>query len=135
MKRRDITLGEMQDECKKRDGLCCRMDSWESCKFFKVCPFQMQSRKALGWDLSDLPRFTEAQMALLRWWYERGAVKAGLSWDNQHGDVIVFLDIKGSQTGNMQESSMTITFKTESYFIATSPLDLAELLGKDGAET
>ena len=72
--RRDITLGEMQDECKKRDGACCGMDSWESCKFFKVCPFQMQSRKALGWDLSNPPRFNEAQMALLKGFMAIGAV-------------------------------------------------------------
>ena len=135
--RRDITLGEMQDECSFR-GDNCETIGGDKCKFFELCATMQTIDKGcltpIMWNLTDPPRFNEAQMELLRWWFERGAVKAGLSWDNQHGDVIVFLDIKGSQTGNMQESSMTITFKTESYFIATSPLDLAELLGKDGAE-
>ena len=138
-KRRDITLGEMQDECSGRLEICAPdVQGNGECKYFNVCK-QMRHgvnlrKSPQEWDLSDPPRFNEAQMALLRWWYERGAIKAGLSWDNQHGDVIVFLDIKGSQVGNMQESSMAITFKTESYFIASSPLDLTELLGKDGAE-
>ena len=73
MKRRDITLGEMQDECKKREGMCCGVESWDACAFYNVCPFQMQSRKTLGWDLSDPPRFNEAQMAFWRGWYAIGA--------------------------------------------------------------
>ena len=117
-KRRDITLGEMQDECKKRDGLCCGMDSWESCKFFKVCPFQMQSRKALGWDLSDPPRFNEAQMALLKALQGVGARYVG----RRNGELSAF-----------DERSVHIPI-TKLLGIDDEDYVIAELLGKDGAD-
>ena len=118
--RRDITLGEMQDECKKRDGVCCGMDSWESCEFFKVCPFRMQSRKALGWDLSDPPRFNEAQMALLVTMKNIGARHA-----TQRSDAIRFYNIAPLEC---------IAVISKQILNVGETLDLAELFGKDGKE-
>ena len=118
--RRDITLGEMQDECKKRDGVCCGMDSWESCKFFKVCPFQMQSRKALGWDLTDPPRFNEAQMAFWRGCYGIGIVAVMRSGDGAK----MHLFTKFETIGVIKNAEIPLEIG--------ETLDLAELLGKDG---
>ena len=122
MKRRDITLGEMQDECKKRDGMCCGVESWDACAFYKVCPFQMQSRKALGWDLSDPPRFTEAQMAFWRGWHAMGAtfvrrLKDGNIW---------LVNERGDDVGTIKSS-----FDLADILEIGETLDLAELLGKD----
>ena len=65
----DIPGGEMQDECKRELGedfsVC------EECKFKTVCN-QMEKAPAF-WDLSDPPRFNEAQMALLRMMMDMGA--------------------------------------------------------------
>ena len=119
-KRRDITLGEMQDECKKRDGMCCGIESWDVCAFYNVCPFQMQSSKALAWDLSDPPRFNEAQMALLKALRGLGFVSienigsGGFKTTSEDGKTGLFMALLGINYGET--------------------LDLAELLGKDGAE-
>lgn len=128
--KREITLGEMQDECKRINGTCVGLAFvTEDCKYKGVCPFQMQSRKALAWDLTDPPRFTEAQMALFRWWYECGATWAGLDWDAHVGDIVVFRNDKEQQVGNMQNTTITGWFKDNETF-----LDLAELFGKEARD-
>lgn len=48
-KRRDITLGEMQDECKKRE-LCTAPDI---CKYFDVCGYQL-GLSPMSLDLAEL---------------------------------------------------------------------------------
>ena len=108
--RRDITLGEMQDECLKHQGgigitseVCygCPHESW--------CGASSPD----GWDLSDPPRFNEAQMALLKVFYKRGFRKVitGSTRDALVDCIREFLGIGEGVT-----------------------LNLAELLGKDGAE-
>ena len=74
--RRDITLGEMQDECRKRNAFCGDMG---------ICPYRDFCHETVGdkcgwgdkgpreWKLSDPPRFNEAQMAFWRGWYAMGA--------------------------------------------------------------
>ena len=105
MKRRDITLGEMQDECLKHK-MC------EGCPHAEWCG----ANSADGWDLTDPPRFTEAQMALLKGLYACGCVvlnqeDGATSAQDKHGEAMWF--------GKMLELKSTET------------LDLAELLGKD----
>ena len=64
MKRRDITLGEMQDECKTRVKCCT------GCPYKEVCG---EIPKLL--DLTDPPRFTDEQMALLKALWDLGVHK------------------------------------------------------------
>ena len=78
MKRRDITLGEMQDECAARLEICAPdVQGNGECKYFNVCK-QMRHgvnlcKSPQEWDLTDPPRFTEAQMAFWSGWYAIGA--------------------------------------------------------------
>jgi hypothetical protein len=117
-KRRDITLGEMQDECNKREGICCRIESWDACEFYKVCPFQMQSRKAIGWDLSDHPRFNDAQMALLKGFKGVGAERVRVT---VYGDSIRTFDLIDRFGNGMSFNAILGIVRDET-------LDLAELL-------
>lgn len=108
MKRRDITLGEMQDECKKywnngNFGYCGKCQYMSvCCHYERYCPAQL--------NLTDPPRFTEAQMALLKVFYDRGfrKVMTGSTTDALADCVRMFLGVGENET-----------------------LDLAELLGKD----
>ena len=121
MKRRDITLGEMQDECKFR-GDNCETVGGDRCKFFEVCATMQTIEKGcltpIMWNLTDPPRFTEAQMALLKGLYACGCVtliqdEGITAAQSKDGDAMWFgkmLNLKSTET-----------------------LDLAELLGKDGA--
>ena len=119
--RRDITLGEMQDECKRR-GARCIVDG--ECKFHSICKSMNINgylRNIQDWDLTDPPRFNEAQMALLRALY-------GLD----------FVSIKNLGSGAFKTTSKdgkTGMFMEQLGIGENETLDLAELLGKDGAET
>ena len=105
-KRRDITLGEMQDECKRVFGGCLL------CRVRNECVFNI-TQQPRDLDLSDPPRFNEAQMALLKVFYDRGyrKVMTGSTTDALADCIMLFLGVGENET-----------------------LDLAELLGKDGAE-
>ena len=114
-KRRDITLGEMQDECLKycnggNLGYCGK------CKFMEVC-CHYEAYTPAQLDLSDLPRFNEAQMALLKALLGVGCNKIVKCYggeykcSNDAREVFNPLDRL-----LMQEADL---------------LDLAELLGKD----
>jgi len=130
--RRDITLGEMQDECKKywNKG---NLGSCGKCEYMSVCcHYEYYTPAQLN--LTDPPRFTEAQMALLKGWYINKAVNAGLVFSNLFGDVIVFRDASDHQIGNMQEPTLASAFKVHGYYIDAKLLDLAELLGKETNE-
>lgn len=114
MKRRDITLGEMQDECKRIKGLCV-----DGCKFIEVCPNRCDvETRPSKWDLSDPPRFNEAQMALLRVLRKNGvqsvwnSEKYGTQFYGDHGQSINISAALGLDTNKRIEN-------------------LAELLGKD----
>lgn len=119
--RRDITLGEMQDECRRINGVCVGLAFvTEDCKYKSVCPFQMQSRKALAWNLTDPPRFNEDQMALLKALYNNGGTRIvhtgngcfNLERNEESDDAFLgVIKLKDGET-----------------------LDLAKLLGKDGAD-
>ena len=77
------------------------------------------------WNLTDPPRFTEAQMAFWRGWYAMGA-KFGRRWKVGH---ITFLNEYGDTIGTI-ERHLDLADVLE----VGETLDLAELLGKDGAE-
>ena len=116
MKRRDITLGELQDECNRAKGLCIG-----GCKFIDVCPNRCDvETRPSKWDLSDPPRFNEAQMALLK-------ALRGLD----------FVSIENLGSGAFQTKSKdgkTGLFMKLLGIEDGETIDLAELLGKDGAE-
>lgn len=88
--KRDITLGEMQDECKGH--IFC-----SECKYVKVCTYDRQvSMNEI--DLTDPPRFNEAQKAFLRGWLALGAVEAHkctIEGEGDPFDVIDFYDSDG----------------------------------------
>ena len=71
-KRRDITLGEMQDECKKywNNG---NLGSCGKCQYMSIC-CHYEDYAPAKLNLTDPPRFTEAQMALLKGFMAIGAV-------------------------------------------------------------
>ena len=124
-KRRDITLGEMQDECKRIKGNCVGLAFvTEDCKYRSVCPFQMQSRKALGWDLTDPPRFNEAQMA-----FWRGLHAIGINFVMLADDGLLLRMAESRQADNCTMIAVLIEIKLG--LSKGEELDLAELLGKD----
>lgn len=120
-KRRDITLGEMQDECKKHDGKRCIANGScaviecamkENCVYYNEDSFSFL-------DLTDPPRFNEQQMAFFRGLRGLGVVK--LDTCVRNGQPTAF-----DASGNI--------FYYEFLDNVEFPLDLAELLGKDGKE-
>ena len=135
--RRDITLGEMQDECKKYwnngdfgyCGKCNYMDV--CCHYERYCPAQL--------NLTDPPRFTEAQMELLR-----GAIAIGATWiaRDDSGTAIyqneptLYIEADGSGSEYIAESDEQIWLIEDCALelAMNTKFCLAELLGKDGAE-
>ena len=126
--RRDITLGEMQDECSFR-GDNCETIGGDKCKFFELCATMQTIDKGcltpIMWNLTDPPRFNEAQMAFWRGWYAMGA-KFVRRWKVGH---ITFLNEYGDTIGTI-ERHLDLADVLE----VDETLDLAELLGKDGAD-
>lgn len=122
--RRDITLGEMQDECKRVKGLCV-----DGCKFIDVCPNRCDvETRPSKWDLSDPPRFNEAQMEFWRGWYAIGAKFVKRRFGT--GCVDFSLTTKDFCTSYPSVLPNDIAIQLEEGKV----YDLAELLGKDGAE-
>lgn len=127
-KRRDITLGEMQDECKKRETRC-GINSDNPCPYDKICDAVSPNGfstdgNGIGavfpchWNLTDPPRFNEQQMAFLRGWYEIGARDI-----YRGGTLVSFGKVIMAQVHDKEVLEM---------FRDGETLDLAELLGKDG---
>ena len=124
-KRRDITLGEMQDECTKIGGICVGIKNiTEDCKYLAVCPFQSAKRKMCALNLTDLPRFNEAQMAFWRGWYAVGA-RTAEKYNNKN--QITILDNKGVLIAH----AIGVDVVEKMGLNGFETLDLAELLGKD----
>ena len=120
-KRRDITLGEMQDECKLHTHC-------GGCKYCSTC---FQSGEKLiapnRIDLTDPPRFTEAQMAFWKAWYDIGARNVAWNWKELMYSVQGVPDALTRQFGKI-----TLVVGCDMGLSTETPLDLAELLGKDG---
>ena len=127
-KRRDITLGEMQDECKKRNAYCGDMG---------ICPYRDFCHETVGdkcgwgdkgpreWKLSDPPRFNEAQMAFWRGWYAMGA-----RWVRRRTGTAC-VDFSTTTEGFCTSWSSVIPNEIAIKLEEGISLDLAELLGKD----
>ena len=115
-KRRDITLGEMQDECKKywNNG---NLGSCGKCQYMSIC-CHYEDYAPAKLNLTDPPRFTEAQMALLKALLDNGIKKIS------RNDVITFDFTRNDVIG---DGLFLGAVKLE----VGETLDLAELLGKD----
>ena len=121
--RRDITLGEMQDECKKywNNG---NLGSCGKCQYMEVC-CHYEAYAPAQLNLTDPPRFTEAQMDLLRGLYAAGVratcyisdIKCIYLYDSEGGFPKGAVSIVGYDNGLEDRET----------------LDLAELFGKDSA--
>lgn len=93
--KRDITLGEMQDECLKwwhngNFGYCGKCQYMNvCCHYERYCPAQLNL---------VTPRFTDDQKAFLRGWLALGAVEAHkctIEGEGDPFDVIDFYDSDG----------------------------------------
>lgn len=116
----DITLGEMQDECKRVDRKCEKCDR----RISVVCGSMVNSNGYFetpkDWDFSDPPRFDERQTELLKAYYAigvRSLVKTG-------GDE--FVSLRGEKEcvlGTIYRSMLPSEIQKE------ISLDLAEMFG------
>ena len=125
MKRRDITLGEMQDQCIKMHRHCERFENKPECPFKEVCEGlhgKGYAKTPLAWNLTDPPRFNEAQMALLKAFKGVGAERVRVT---VYGDSIRTFDLIDRFGNGMSFNAILGIVRDET-------LDLAELLGKDG---
>jgi len=127
--RRDITLGEMQDECRRRNAFCGDMGA---CPYRDFCHETVGDKCGWGdkgprdWNLTDPPRFNEAQMAFWRGWYAIGARHAYHMIDI---DRVYMFDGSGAfPKGQVLSTTVDTGLKKG------ETLDLAELLGRDGAD-
>lgn len=120
MKRRDITLGEMKDECKKywnngNFGYCGKCQYMRvCCHYERYCPAQL--------NLTDPPRFTDAQMAFLKGCYGIGIVGIMRSGDGARTHFFT----KFETIGWLKNSEIPLELG--------ETLDLAELFAKEEAE-
>lgn len=119
--KRDITLGEMQDECKRVGYDCslCNHNIKSACdQFTDDCD---DFNIPMEWDLTDPPRFTEAQMALLKALWDLGVKTI------THSGVLVDMTGKdGYYLGNFAYGRIALKIDEG------ETLDLAELFGKEG---
>ena len=123
-KRRDITLGEMQDECKKywNKG---NLGSCGKCQYMEVC-CHYEAYAPAQLNLTDPPRFTEAQMALLKALYGIGInkIRGGAAFDG----IYLYMKDLIDTAGLIYSGKIGTSIKLED----GETFDLAELLGKDG---
>ena len=128
-KRRDITLGEMQDECKRRGGLC-EGSNFGLCDYGAICKEMHHNgvavswKSPLRWDLTDPPRFNEAQMA-----FWRGLHAIGINFVMLADDGLLLRMAESRQADNCAMIAVLIEIKLG--LSKGEELDLAELLGKD----
>ena len=122
--RRDITLGEMQDECKKywNNG---NLGSCGKCQYMSIC-CHYEDYAPAKLNLTDPPRFNEAQMAFWRGWYGIGAVFAHRSDATNSSRCVHIRDAEYNYLGYLQIEYDALPIK------CGETIDLAELLGKDG---
>ena len=124
-KRRDITLGEMQDECRRFDSPLC---GGNKCAYQDLCNQMKSGCTPHAWNLTDPPRFNEAQMAFWRGWYGIGAVFAHRSDATNSSRCVHIRDAEYNYLGYLQIEYDALPIK------CGETIDLAELIGKDGAE-
>ena len=120
--RRDITLGEMQDECKKywNNG---NLGSCGKCQYMEVC-CHYEAYAPARLNLADPPRFNEAQMALLRGWFDFGA--RSIARESADPNYVTLYGEPAVIVGLMKQSGIADELPV------LKRITLAELLGKDG---
>ena len=118
--RAKIHLGDIQCECLKRSMDCEK--GGVVCDYRPIC-HAIKNEMPLVWDLSDPPRFTEAQMAFWRALYKMGVESVA-----QRGSHVAMFNRLDILVGDFAWRGIETGIK------ADEKLDLAELLGKDGAE-
>ena len=113
----------MQDECKKNwnNG---NLGSCGKCQYMEVC-CHYEAYAPAQLNLTDPPRFNEAQMAFWRGLYAVGIRRVHLTEDKTLLDMFDGKD--AFAISRMAASSIKTGLE------AGETLDLAELLGKDGA--
>ena len=121
--RRDITLGEMQEKCVAYDCANCDPSLANLCRSMQTEEGEMKAPKF--WDLTDPPRFTEAQMAFWRGWYAIGA-----RFSQRANTRVYIYDDLLKHIGSFEYGC--ITQRIDHGMQDGETLDLAELLGKDG---
>ena len=118
MKRRDITLGEIQDECKRKKKC-------QECDYKEVCPARSGNEEIPErWNLTDPPRFNEAQMAFWKGLYELGVNFVKMADD---GWLLRMAPSRNAENC----SAMMVIIGIQIGLEKEEELDLAELLGKD----
>ena len=125
-KRRDITLGEMQDECKRRNRDCT---AHTNCEYRWYCDpilnaTEFDSITPLSNDLTDPPRFNEDQMAVWRGWYAVGARTS-----KRDKTRCYVYDAAGEYIGSFEYGC--ITKRLDTGIKDGETLDLAELLDSE----
>ena len=129
MKRRDITLGEMQDECRRRNAFC---EDMGACPYRDFCHETVGDKCGWGdkgprdWNLTDPPRFTEAQMAFWKAWYAMGFIRASVLASGAF--LFEALNAPDILIHNCAPLRGKLSMKIG------DTLDLAELLGRDSAD-
>ena len=118
--RRDITLGEMQDSCVAYD-----CDKCDPC-FKSLCALMTnelgEMKAPKFWNLSDPPRFNEAQMALMKALWDIGA-KIAYQLEN----TTMFY----RKAARDEQVAIIYNRGTDFALQDGETLDLAELLGKE----
>ena len=119
--RRDITLGEMQVECKKywNNG---NLGSCGKCQYMEVC-CHYEDYAPARLNLTDPPRFNEQQMALLNVLWNMGA---RIAYQLENTTMFYRKAAKDEQVAVIYNRVIDFALQDG------ETLDLAELLGKDG---
>ena len=122
---KDTKISDIAEECAYRHGNC---EATFPCIHKDVCK-KLKNEMPFAWMKPDPPRFTEAQMALWRAWYGVGAKQVSCSDKDCMYLVQGAPDILTRQFGKI-----TMIVGAGLGLSMEKPLDLAELLGKDGAK-
>ena len=120
--KRDITLGEMQDECRKFEWPLC---GGNKCAYWDLCKQMKTGCTPHAWDLTDPPRFSDEAMAFLN-----GLYMVGIRVIQVGGSVVQAFRKDGTTDARFAASLIGTKASGEIY----ENIDLAELLGKDDHE-
>ena len=121
--KRNITFGEWQDECDRHVAGAHKRDC-ASCdpRIRSVCQKHDDGYFPSALNLTDPPRFTEAQMALLKALYALGVAELE---DDPVYDQIIMLTPNGRIGGFKNTVGISLPLHS------AETLDLAEMFGKD----
>ena len=142
--KREITLGEMQDECKRHGYVYSNGSRISECakcnpELYDICHAMASENGELlspaYWNLTDPPRFTEAQMALLKALWDIGArFLACDSLDTGAFSERPYFDAETAEWLIDESDNSNVWIFSNGVFglKEMEVLDLAELFGKEG---